>query len=77
MSRTHHHGTTSRRKPWVKHPFGYSWAAQSPSWWTSIFMNRPKRAANCRLARKILLGAIDPDNTVFPLGNRKPHNYYR
>lgn len=47
----------------------------TPSWWINMFMNRPKRAENKRLCRKVMLGA-DPEKLTFPLGNRKPHMWY-
>ena len=75
MSRTHHHGLI-HHKPWQKRPVGYAWMAQTPGWWVRLFMNRPKRAAIRRLERKILHGKLDPDNTPWPLGSRKPHSYY-
>lgn len=74
MSRTYHHG--SWNKPWVKRPIGAYWASVTPSWWTRLFMNRPKRAAIHHLERKIVTEGVDVDNVPFPLGSRKPHNYY-
>jgi hypothetical protein len=47
----------------------------TPSWWIAMYMNQPKRRENKKLCSKILHGA-DPDELIFPLGNRKPHVYY-
>lgn len=73
MSRTHHHGGY---KPWVKRPFGHNWFGSTPGWWTAMLMNRPKRAANHRLEHGLLTQKLDPEATPYPLGSRKPHNYY-
>lgn len=47
----------------------------TPSWWTKLYMNRPKRRENRRLC-KMALSGVDADELNFPLGNRKPHVYY-
>jgi hypothetical protein len=47
----------------------------TPSWWTNIYMNRPKRRENKHLCRKIVTGSVT-EETVFPVGNGKPHTYY-
>ena len=47
----------------------------TPSWWTNLYMNRPKRRMNKHLCQKIVSG-VHPDELVFPLGNSKPHEYY-
>ncbi len=71
MSRTYHHGSY---KPWVRRP-DWAWM-HTPDWWTTEFVNRPKRTANRRLNRKLTIGHVDADNVPLPLGNRKPHIYY-
>ena len=73
MSRTHHHGEW---KPWVKRPPGAYWAGMTPSWWTKLFMNRPKRRRDSRRLHGVLSGRLDPDDTTWELGSHKPHNYY-
>lgn len=60
-------GRTYRRWSWLHH-----W----PAWWDRVFHTRPKRVAIKRLERKILRDEVDPDDLSWPLGNRKPHNYY-
>jgi len=47
----------------------------TPSWWTKLFMNRPKRRLNKRLCQKVERG-VHPDEIVWPVGNRKPHEWY-
>ena len=47
----------------------------TPGWWVNLYMSRPRRRENRRLCKEIEAGA-DPDSSVFPLGNRRPHVYY-
>lgn len=47
-----------------------------PAWWDRLFHTRPKRAATKRLERAVLRGLVDPDDLAWPLGSRKPHNYF-
>lgn len=47
----------------------------TPSWWTRLYMTRPRRLENKSSCRAILRGA-DPDGMNFRLGNHKPHEYY-
>jgi hypothetical protein len=47
----------------------------TPGWWTKLHMTRPKRRENARVCLLVLKGD-DPDGLTFPLGNRKPHEYY-
>lgn len=66
------------RKQW-DHPKGRGYVSMMggwPAWWDRQFHIRPKRAATKRLERKILRGEIDPDDTAWPLGSRKPHIYF-
>ncbi|MGI9574616.1 hypothetical protein ACRYJU_11065 [Alloalcanivorax xenomutans] len=48
----------------------------TPGWWTNLFMNRPQRRLNKRLCQQLQRGRIDPEEAVFPTGNRRPHVYY-
>lgn len=67
-----HNGRISRKyTAKVSNPFPNG----TPSWWTNLYMNRPKRRENRRLCKKVL-GGVEADELVFPLGNRKPHVYY-
>ena len=54
----------------------HSHRMNTPSWWVSMFMNRPQRYENRALCRALLRGKIDADEAVFPTGNHKPHEYY-
>jgi hypothetical protein len=73
MSRTHHHGEW---KPWVKRPAGAYFASMTPSWWTRLWMNRPKRHQDKKTIRGVRSGRVDPDSAVWELGNHKPHQYF-
>lgn len=48
----------------------------TPCWWTHQTIIRPNRRLSRSLCRAVLLGQIHPDEAIFPLGNRKPHEYY-
>lgn len=48
----------------------------TPKWWRRLFMTRPRRRANAACCTRIVNG-IDPNGMAFPLGNHKPHVYYR
>jgi len=56
-------------------PHSTGWLSGAPNWFVREYMNVPKRRANKRLCHKSMCGA-DPDELLFPLGNRKPHVYY-
>ncbi|MFC4235945.1 hypothetical protein ACFOY8_11935 [Thalassospira xianhensis] len=83
MSRTNHHSLS-----WGKeHRFakrkdrGYRMCnrrvGDSPKHFRHLFDERPQRAKERVLERKIVLGYIDPDDAVFVrTGGRKPHEYY-
>lgn len=75
MSRTYHHGLI-QHKPWHKHPPGYHWASVTPSWWTRLYMNRPKRCRDARMLKRVIAGSLDADAAPWELGSHKPHNYY-
>lgn len=51
------------------------WLKHTPKWWVKMYMTRPKRRQNKAVCTAIIRGA-DPDDLVYPLGNRKPHLYY-
>lgn len=51
------------------------WLHHTPKWWVKLYMTKPKRRANRALCTDIMHGA-DPDELVYPLGGRKPHEYY-
>ncbi len=51
------------------------WLSHTPKWWVKLYMTRPKRRQNTAVCRAIVKGA-DPDEMIYPLGNRKPHRYY-
>jgi hypothetical protein len=73
MSRTYHHGEW---KPWVKRPVGTRFIMMTPSWWTAMTMNKPKRHRDNLMLRGVLMGTINVDATVWELGNHKPHRYF-
>lgn len=72
---------------WMWHPRGrhgnrgrsisrpYSPMSSYPKSWDILYHTRPKRRESLALQKKILQGA-DPDEIVWPAGNRKPHVYY-
>lgn len=47
-----------------------------PAWWDRVFHTRRKRAEIRRLEGKVMRGEVDPDNLSWPLGSRKPHQYF-
>lgn len=47
----------------------------TPAWWNLTFHTRPKRRAETRVLRAIMLGA-DPDGVLWPVSSHKPHVYY-
>lgn len=53
---------------------GY-WLRQTPKWWRKLYMTKPKRRMNSKAVSSIRRGD-DPDDMAYPLGNRKPHEYY-
>jgi len=72
MARTFHHS----HKFGKRHAWQFHYLGNSPSWWTRLHMNRPKRMADRRLLHRVAAGNIDPDGAAFALGSRKPHVYY-
>lgn len=63
------HGRLKRsyRRP----PFPMS----TPGRWVCVHMNRPRRHRNRALCRCVVQGR-EPEQLIWPLGNRKPHVYY-
>jgi hypothetical protein len=55
--------------------YGPGFPSGTPKWWRKLHMTRPARRENRALCHSVELGA-DPDRLVFPLGSRKPHEYY-
>lgn len=51
------------------------WPTTTPSWWVTLYMTRPKRRLENHLCHRVMAGE-DPEGIVWPLGNRKPHEYY-
>lgn len=51
------------------------WQYSTPSDWTRLQMNVPRRRKNKRDCKKVLQGA-DVEGMWFELGNHKPHSYY-
>lgn len=76
MSRTHHHGLPSKKKPWVKRPTGYNFYTDTPSWWTRLYMNRPRRHRDDLCLKRISSGLVDVDAAIFSVGGHRPHVYY-
>jgi len=70
VSRTWHHGDKAKQRL-----FGNEWAWLSlcPAEWNRIFHTKPKRAMERKLLHKVREGHEDQ---VWPLGSRKPHEYY-
>ena len=56
-------------------PDSTDWLNHTPKWWIKLYMTRPKRRRNKEVCTAIMKGK-DPDDLVYPLGNRKPHIYY-
>lgn len=79
MSRTHHHSLNwTRRHPFSKDPLpGFYWARHTPSWWVTLYMNRPGRREDRRIIHLIMTEQVDVEEAVFTrTGNHKPHEYY-
>ena len=70
MTRTSHHGDKAKERK-----FGdiWHWYKSTPSWWNRIHHTKRRRAENKRLAKKVTRGETEQ---VWPLGNRKPHEYF-
>jgi hypothetical protein len=47
----------------------------TPSRWVRVHMNRPRRHLHRALCALVVQG-YEPEDIVWPLGNRKPHVYY-
>jgi hypothetical protein len=69
------HNGRIRRKYTSRHKWGVHYGS-SPAWWVKLFMTRPQRRVETHLCRLLGQESIDADEAIFPLGNRKPHEYY-
>jgi len=56
-------------------PYSTYWLSHTPRWWVKMFMTKPRRRQNKKICMAVIRGE-DPDGLVYPLGNRKPHEYY-
>lgn len=66
--------TTKRKKKRSAITKHYDMYSKSPSWWTRLYMNRPKRR-HCRAwERKVLFE--DVEETDCPDFKNKPYRYY-
>lgn len=50
-------------------------AFSTPGWWVNLHMRRPQRRIEAALCRDVEMGR-DPEGIAWPLGSRKPHEYY-
>ncbi len=81
MARTFHHSRKFGKYGWLKlghkgrQQVGYFMGA-TPSWYTRLYMNRPKRMDDRALLRRVAAGKIDTENVTFALGNHRPHVYF-
>ena len=58
-----------------KYRRAYGAPARAPKRWRKLHMSRPRRRDNKATCRRMVAGS-DPDGTILPLGNSKPHEYY-
>lgn len=70
MSRTYHHGDRAKQRKFGEH---WWWYRATPSAWNHCFHTKPRRAQHRQLLHRVLRGEYEQ---VWPLGSRKPHNYY-
>lgn len=52
------------------------WLGTWPAAWDVLYHRRPQRRRTRAIEKAILRGGMDPDSATWPLGNRKPHQYY-
>ena len=64
--------TKSRSGRWVCG----SRAGEAPAHWNILYHSRPRRRDDKYICRKILKDELHPDDAIWSLGNRKPHQYY-
>lgn len=65
------HGRIARK---YTAPEGHPW--NTPGWWITLYMSRPRRRANKAACRALMSGNTHPDEAIYPLGNHKPQNPY-
>jgi len=63
-----------RRKYTSRTKGAMHWRAD-PKAWTNLYMTRPKRRITKNLCNGVKRN-MDVEGVNFPLGNRKPHEYY-
>jgi hypothetical protein len=51
------------------------WKTRCPKSWRAIAITRPKRRQTKSVCHALKFG-LDSEGIAFPLGNKKPHNYY-
>ena len=75
--RSQHSGTFGLNK-WEAKRLGdlWNWTASNPRWWDLVFHIRPKRREGNRVTKKVFLGQLEADEAVWPLGCKKPTQYY-
>lgn len=55
----------------------YHWLWSTPSWWTRLYMNRPKRREGRLWEREVVkMNMDDLEETISPDVSKKPHQYY-
>lgn len=69
------HNGRIRRKYTSRHKWGVHYGS-SPGWWVKLFMTRPQRRVEAHFCSLLCKAPTDADEMTFPLGNRKPHEYY-
>jgi hypothetical protein len=78
MSTTHRYqdrGPDGKLLRKYRHRYGPPFPHGTPKWWRKLHMTRPRRRQSRALCHRALRGE-EYDDLVFPLGNRKPHEYY-
>lgn len=70
MSRTYHHGDRGKQRKFGER---WLWYRATPSAWNRCFHTKPRRAQERQLIHRAM--RIDYEQ-VWPLGSRKPHEYY-
>lgn len=70
MARTHRTDGRGRR---VRQTGRAPFPNECPRHWRKVHMTRPRRRVEKGLCRRVIGGASDQ---VWPLGNRRPHEYF-
>lgn len=67
-----------RKKRPTKHryPDGKPELMKDPGWWQKLIMERPFRAKNKRISKKILNGYYDPEEALYPKNHKKPYIWW-